>query len=154
MDFFEASIQFDVGDSHSTLFWTDPWLNRHYLSSSMLELFDIVPTNRRKTDMVASALDDNAWIQYLVGLLIVSVLIQCLHLREQLVHFSLAPDGVRWRWCSSGQYSFSPTYQALHFGEVAVLSATEAWKIKAPHEHCFFLWLAIQDSCCTSQRLQ
>jgi hypothetical protein len=76
MAFFEASIQFDVGDSHSTLFWTDPWLNRHYLSSSMLELFDIVPTNRRKTDMVASALDDNAWIQYLVGLLIVSVLIQ------------------------------------------------------------------------------
>jgi hypothetical protein len=26
------------------------------------------------------------------------------------------------------------------------------WRIKAPHEHKFFLWLAIQDRCWTSER--
>jgi hypothetical protein len=37
-------------------------------------------------------------------------------------------------------------------GQSAVLEAKEVWKVKAPNEFSFFMWLAIQDRCWTAER--
>jgi hypothetical protein len=37
---------------------------------------------------------------------------------------------------------------------MSLLRAKEVWKVKAPREHKFFVCLAIQDRCWTSERLQ
>jgi hypothetical protein len=36
-------------------------------------------------------------------------------------------------------------------GQTALGTAKEVWQIKASREHKFFLWLAIQDRCWTSE---
>jgi hypothetical protein len=56
-----------------------------------------------------------------------------------------------WRWTSSGLYSSSSAYAAFFHNQTVLAGAKEVWRIKAPHEHKFFLWLAIQDRCSASE---
>jgi hypothetical protein len=96
--------------------------------------------------MVASALHQNGWIHDIRGPLTILVLMQYLSLREQLQGVNLdynTPDQLLWRWCPSGQYSSKSSYMAMFHGQAGVLDAKEAWKIKAPNEFQFFIWLAI-----------
>ncbi|OEL34948.1 hypothetical protein BAE44_0004033, partial [Dichanthelium oligosanthes] len=154
--FFNASIRCEVGDGLSTLFWSDPWLDGQCLATSMPELVDVVPAQRRSRRTVASALQGQAWISDLIDPLTVPVIIQFLQLRQRLQGTVLDPthqDGVVWKWCPSGQYSCSSAYQAFFLGQSALLGAKELWKVKVPNEFRFFFWLAIQDRCWTSDRL-
>ncbi|OEL13137.1 hypothetical protein BAE44_0025844 [Dichanthelium oligosanthes] len=56
--FFNASFTCQVGDGTSTLFWIDPWLDGRCFASTFSELVDVVPTRRRNSSTIASALQD------------------------------------------------------------------------------------------------
>jgi hypothetical protein len=115
---------------------------------------------------VTDALVNNACIRDISGALSILALVQYLHLRECLVDVQLdhaTANKTLWRWTSSGMYSSSSAYATFFHGQIVlgstkevwrtVLGGTkEVWRTKAPHEHKFFLWLAIQDRCWTSER--
>jgi hypothetical protein len=63
------------------------------------------------------------------------------------------PDQLLWQWCSSSCYSSKLAYLALFNDQTCVLGAKEAWKIRAPNEVWFFVWLAVQNRCWTTERL-
>jgi hypothetical protein len=69
----------------------------------------------------------------------------------------LAPgtsDQFVWRWLVTGTYSSRSAYRALLLGQVAVLGANQLWKVKAPNEYCFFMWLVHHGRFWTSECLQ
>jgi hypothetical protein len=59
---------------------------------------------------------------------------------------------VMWKWCSSGAFSSRSAYTVMFLGQSAMPEASILWKIKAPAENKFFLWLAMQDHCWTKDR--
>jgi hypothetical protein len=63
------------------------------------------------------------------------------------------PDRLIWHWSTSGQYSMSSAYNALFYGQSAVLGSKELWKMRVPRKCVFFLWMAILGRCLTSERL-
>jgi hypothetical protein len=82
--------------------------------------------------------------------------VQYLHLRERIHQVVLqrdVQDSVAWRWLALGVYSASSAYAVLNLGQTSLLGAKEVWKSKALMEIKFFLWLVLQDSCWTSERL-
>jgi hypothetical protein len=60
-------------------------------SELMPELLEPVPPRARHRHTVAAALVGHAWIQDIVGALTIPVLMQYLHLGQQLEHISLSP---------------------------------------------------------------
>jgi hypothetical protein len=116
----------------------------------MPELLEVVPSRARRWCAVASALVGHAWIGDIVGVLTIAILMQYLHLRQKLEDVSLSQgvaDMLIWKWTTSGQYSSSSAYAAMFLSQPALLGAKELWKVKAPNEFMFFLWLAMQDLC-------
>jgi hypothetical protein len=84
-------------------------------------------------------------------------IVQYLHPRERIDQVVLQLDvnvSVAWRWSSSGVYSVSSEYAALLHGQTSLFQVKEVWKVKAPMEHKFFLWLVLQDRCWTLEILQ
>jgi hypothetical protein len=81
---------------------------------------------------------------------------QFLELHQRLLEVALrndVPDSISWRWCSSGCYSTSLTYQALFTSQSSVLGAKELWKSRALNKCHFFMWLVLHGKCWTSNRL-
>jgi hypothetical protein len=97
-----------------------------------------------------------AWIRDITGALTIPAIVQYLHLRARLENVALDPsifDRTIWKWLSSGVYSASSAYTMFFEGKSALCGAKEIWQIKALWENkFFFLWLAIQDKCWTSER--
>jgi hypothetical protein len=81
--FFLALMSCTLGDGKSTLFWTDPWLDGRCIGSVILELLHLVPAQRRAQCIVASTLQNHAWVYDLAGPLTVLVLTQFLMLRQR-----------------------------------------------------------------------
>jgi hypothetical protein len=116
----------------------------------------VVPLRRQRTRTVASALRQNKWIRDLLGPLTVPVLMQYLSLRNRLQDVNLDNnilDQIMWRWCPSGCYSSKSAYLTLFNGQTGMLGTKEAWKIRAPNEVRFFIWLAVQNRCWIAERL-
>jgi hypothetical protein len=65
-----------VGDDCSTRFWLDPWLDGYSIVEWALDLFVVVHLRHQKSKMVATALDQNAWLRDIVGALTLPVLLQ------------------------------------------------------------------------------
>jgi hypothetical protein len=63
-------------------------------------------------------------------------------------------DTFAWRWSASRVYLASSACTVLNLGQTLLLGAKEMWRTKAAMEVKFFLWLALQDRCWTSERLQ
>jgi hypothetical protein len=61
--FFYNSITLHLGDGRLFAFWTDPWLDGAALSSAYPELVVAVPARLCRVHMVASVLDNNAWVR-------------------------------------------------------------------------------------------
>jgi hypothetical protein len=81
--------------------------------------------------MVASVLDNNAWVRDVQGALTIPILIQFLELHHRPSTVVLRhgiQDLISWRWCSSGRLSMSSAYRVLFTGQVVVLGAKELWK--------------------------
>jgi hypothetical protein len=98
--FFDTSINCMIGDGQTTFFWPDPWLGGQCIDVLMPELLDVVPTRTRRRRTVTSALVGHAWIRDITDSLMIPVLIQYLHLRQQLniVALSLGvEDRIIWK---------------------------------------------------------
>jgi hypothetical protein len=148
------SVRCDLGSDTSTLFWLDPWLNGRCLSDTTPELYAVVvPRACKRT--VAAALANDSWIRDISGPLTIPMIVQYLHLRQQLegVHLdSVVEDRLSWRWSQSGAYSASSAYGAMFLGSSELLGVKQLWKTKAPGEHRFFRWLVLLDRCWTAER--
>jgi hypothetical protein len=81
--FFYNSITLHLGDGRLFAFWTDPWLNGAALSSAYPELVVAVPARLCRVHMVASVLDNNAWVRDVQGALTIPILIQFLELHHR-----------------------------------------------------------------------
>jgi hypothetical protein len=82
---------------------------------------------------------------------------QYLLLRGHLIGVAMqeeTPDRFIWYWSSSGVYSSSSAYGALFLGQTSLHGAKELWKIKAPNNRRFFMWLILHGRCWTLERLQ
>jgi hypothetical protein len=92
----------------------------------------------------------------MLGPLTVHVLMQYLSLINQLQDINLDSnilDQLLWRWCPSVCYSSKSAYLALFNSQTDVLGEKEAWKIRAPNEVRFFVWLVVQNRCWTAETL-
>jgi hypothetical protein len=141
-----------VGNSEHTLFWEDPWLDGLCIGDRAPDLVAAMSARCRHRRTVTHALANNAWIRDMSGALSILVLMQYLHLRARLVDVQLdhaTTDKMIWRWTSSDTYLSSSAYAAFFHGQTVLGGTKEVWRTKAPREHKFFLWLAIQDRCWT-----
>jgi hypothetical protein len=124
------------------------------LTRKLVEGLEAVPNRLQRWRMVASALANSAWIQDIKGALSIPVLVQYLHLRQQVQDRALssAAGRVLWRWSSSGQYSASTACQTMFAGQAAILGAKEIWMVRAPSKCKCFLRLLVFDRCWTADR--
>lgn len=97
-----------VGDGNTTEFWTDRWLH----GRSVFELAPALQPFIRKRGWrrltVRMALEDNAWVHYIVGGLDVVAAWQCMQLWQLLNDVVLtpgAPDQHTWSANSSGMFT-------------------------------------------------
>jgi hypothetical protein len=121
----------------------------------MLGLIVAVGTHCRNCQTIARVLLNVAWIRDITRALTISAIVQYLHLRTRLQNVALDPsviDRTLWKWSSSGVYLARSAYAMFFQGQSALCGAKEVWRIKAPQENTFFLWLAIQDRCWTTER--
>jgi hypothetical protein len=91
----------------------------------------------------------------ITGALMALVLIQCVHLREQLEQVVLnpdVPDSITWHWTMTGIYSAISAYKMMLYGQTQLVGAKQLWHAKALAEFKFHLWLALQDRCWTTDR--
>jgi hypothetical protein len=119
------------------------------------DLLATVNVRQRRHRLMAEALQENAWIHDITEVLSVPAIVQYLQLRERLDDTVLqqgVQDRVIWKWTSSGVYSARFAYAALTLGQSALYGAKEAWKVRAPREHKFFIWLVLQDHWWTNER--
>jgi hypothetical protein len=72
-----------VGDGATTAFGTDRWLNGCSVQEIAPTIFAIVPRARWKRS-VASALQNGAWVQDIVGAITMQVIMEYLHLWDLL----------------------------------------------------------------------
>jgi hypothetical protein len=90
--FLNSSIHCIVGDSRSTWFWLDRWLDGRSIADRAPELLAAMHAIRQNTRSVAIALDQNAWLCYIAGALTLPALLQYVEIREWLETFQLQPS--------------------------------------------------------------
>jgi hypothetical protein len=145
-----------VGYGEKVLFWVDPWIHGHSVSTLAPALLKLVWHGLRKSRSVHQGMSNNRWLLDIVGTLTVDAVVQFLQLWTQVQSITLAPnelDSFSWKFSASGSYSTRETYLACFAGRTALPAAREVWCSFAPLKHKFFGWLAIQDRCWTSDRL-
>lgn len=64
------------------------------------------------------------------------------------------PDSIVWAWEKDGAFSVRSAYAAKFWGRKVIPMADFTWKSKAPLQCHFFAWLALQNRCWTSDRLE
>jgi hypothetical protein len=155
MAFFYSSVQFNLEDGGTILFWSDPWLDRKRISEIAPDLLDVVPVRCRRRCSVAAALNGMSWVRDIKGALTIPALMQYVFLYQRLQSVHLEPgmrEWLRWRWSADGIYSSRSVYATLLLGQASVLGAKELWKTKAPNSRRFFIWLVLLGRCWTNER--
>jgi hypothetical protein len=64
------------------------------------------------------------------------------------------PDRLVWQWTSSGAFLSSSTYYVLLLGQQSIEGTKELWKVRAPSNCKFFVWLTLLCRSWTFDRLQ
>ncbi|KAE8781208.1 hypothetical protein D1007_45565 [Hordeum vulgare] len=126
---FRASTQWELGDGRSCKFWTDQWIQGQSIAEFAPAIYAMVPKRRRKTRVVADGLADRSWVQDIAG--------------------ALGPYP-RCNTLSSGGACAPSLLRTI---VTSSPHATLTWKTWAPLGVKFFMWLALQDRCWTSERL-
>ncbi|KAE8787790.1 Serine/threonine-protein kinase SMG1 [Hordeum vulgare] len=105
--------------------------------------------------LVAEGLAGRAWVQDIAGAMGPLATMQYIELwrRVHLIALADQPDKLRWRWTANGLYSAKSCYDALFLGCTSSPHAALTWKTWASLSVKFFMWLALQDRCWTSERL-
>jgi hypothetical protein len=114
--FFSCVVQTEIGNSSSTLFWHDRWLQVKRIQDLGPNLLVVVPNHIKKIRTVQEALTDNKWISDIKGALIVGVLADFLDLSKSLITVNLLPerdDKHIFSIASDGKYSAKAAYKGL-----------------------------------------
>ncbi|WVZ81073.1 hypothetical protein U9M48_028497 [Paspalum notatum var. saurae] len=143
--FFEMAVEITVGNGENTKFWTDRWLHDKRVADLAPNLLRAIPKRvaKRRTMNIKGALT-------------VQVLVEYLHISELLEGVVLqpyTPDTPVWRLSSSGFYNSKSAYEAMFVGTIKFSPWKRMWKTWAPANCRFFIWLAINNRCWTSDRL-
>jgi hypothetical protein len=120
------------------------------------ELYHAIPKRIAKRRTVCQALSNRCWISDIKGALTVQVLAGYLHIWDLVEGAVLQPDTPDkhvWRLSSSGCYSSKSAYNAMFVGTIKFSPWKRIWKTWAPANCKFFIWLAINNRCWTSDRL-
>jgi hypothetical protein len=72
---FDASVELQLGNSETFLFWTDAWLNSAALTDLALDLVHTVSRATKKWCTVAATLMNHAWIQDITCALTILVIV-------------------------------------------------------------------------------
>uniref|UniRef100_A0A453BKH7 Reverse transcriptase zinc-binding domain-containing protein n=1 Tax=Aegilops tauschii subsp. strangulata TaxID=200361 RepID=A0A453BKH7_AEGTS len=152
---FFACTQTVLGNSHTTLFWDDRWINGRAISEIAPQLHACIPKRKRKARTVAEGLHANALARDIEGTLDIQEIGQYIHLWSTLERTTLTeePDQLLWKWTTSRSYSAKSCYKATFQGSIHSDSWKFIWKSWAPTRVRFFHWLADQDQCWTADRL-
>ena len=120
------------------------------------ELYHAIPKRVAKRLTVCQALSNRCWISDIKGALTVQVLAGYLHIWDLVEGAVLQPDTPDkhvWRLSSSGCYSSKSAYNTMFVGTIKFSPWKRIWKTWAPANCKFFIWLAINNRCWTSDRL-
>ncbi|WVZ74309.1 hypothetical protein U9M48_022508 [Paspalum notatum var. saurae] len=153
---FAAAVDTIVGDGRSTKFWTDRWIQGKTLAELAPNLFGAIPKKAVQRRTVSQALDNRRWVNDIKGALTVQVLSEYLLVWDLVDGVELqpdAPDQHRWKLSASGTYSCKSVYDAMFTGTIGFPPWKRIWKSWAPSNCRFFIWLAINNKCWTSDRL-
>ncbi|WVZ79973.1 hypothetical protein U9M48_027494 [Paspalum notatum var. saurae] len=144
---FKMAVEVNIGNGEDTLFWTDNWLQGSCVADLAPELYRASPKRVAKRRTVSQALSNRCWVSDIKGALSVQDLVECIVLRPDI------PDQLVWRLSSTGCYSSESAYNAMFVGTIKFSPWKRIWKTWAPANCKFFIWLAINNRCWTSDRL-
>jgi hypothetical protein len=115
--FFKASTRPMLGDGKTLMFWSDSYLDGHYITEIAPQLVAAVPCRCLRRRTVATMLVHHDWVRDTIGALTIPVLVQFLQLRQRLDEVVLQhdprPDRLVWKWSASGTFSTSSAYKAV-----------------------------------------
>jgi hypothetical protein len=154
--FFQMAITVNIGNGNSSKFWIDNWLQGKSVADLAPNLVLAVPKRVIQRRTVSQALSNRGWVADIKGALTVQVLIEFLkvwELVEGIVLHPDVPDHFSWKFSSSGQYSSKSAYNTMFTGSIKFPAWRRIWKTWAPANCKFFIWLAINNRCWTSDRL-
>jgi hypothetical protein len=155
--FFSKVLVSMVGNGHSTLFWSDNWLQGKSISIIAPSLFFAIPKKIAKSRTVHEALLNNRWIYDIRCGLTVGVLADYFKLWDCLSGLELHPlieDKHIFIIAPDGKYSAKAAYKGLFLGSCAFGHYKRVWKTWAPSKCLFFLWLVAHNRCWTADRLE
>ncbi|WVZ96322.1 hypothetical protein U9M48_041977 [Paspalum notatum var. saurae] len=119
-------------------------------------LLSTIPKKAVQRRTVSQALANRRWVSDIKGALTVQVLSEYLlvwYLVDGVELQPDTPDQHHWKLSSSGTYSCKSAYDSLFTGTISFSPWKRIWKSWAPMNRRFFIWLAINNKCWTSDRL-
>jgi hypothetical protein len=153
---FDMATEVIVGNGENTKFWTDWWLHGKRVADMVPNLFRAIPIRMAKRRTVSQAVHNRSWVSDIMGALTVQVLFEYLHIWELLEEVIIQPDTLDtlvWRLSSSGCYSSKSAYETMFVGTIKFSPWKRVWKAWAPGKCKFFMWLALNNRCWTSDCL-
>ncbi|WVZ63856.1 LOW QUALITY PROTEIN: hypothetical protein U9M48_013454 [Paspalum notatum var. saurae] len=153
---FNMAVATRVGNGVSTFFWTDWWLEDKTVAELAPNLFSLIPKGIVKRRTVSQALSNRRWVEDIRGALTIQVLLEYLAIWDMVDALVLqhdVPDQHVWKLPTSGSYSNKSAYNAMFVGTIKFFPWRRLWKSWAPPKCKFFMWLAINNQCWTSDQL-
>lgn len=153
--FFAASTYTILGNGVSARFWLDRWIGGQSVRSLALHLFADVDAAAMEASRVRQALDGNAWVRDVTGVLTVPVITELLALHSRIA--ALPPlneeeDRLIWRWTNDGVYTAASAYKALFLGLETFACGKTVWKTWAPGKCKIHGWLFLHRRLWTADR--
>lgn len=127
---FAVYVVTTIGNGANTLFWTDRWLHGCSLEELAPEVVRKVPRRTRKLRMVAQALQNQAWVTDIHGVLGLIGLTEFLQLWDTLAEVTLSQydDLHAWKFDATGQPSTRSAYRAFFVGCIPFEPWKRLWK--------------------------
>jgi hypothetical protein len=146
-----------LGDGRNILFWKDRWLLGQRIPDLVPHVFTAVPAILVNKRTVAEAMDKMCWVSDLRGLVTPELIVEVLQLCDATSSVLLWPgfsDKHFWRFSSPKEYSAKSAYEVTFFGSTMFRPFERVCKSWPPAKCKFFIWLVLQDSCWTADRLE
>lgn len=144
--FFKASTYTELGDSRTTLFWDDRWIQGSSAADLAPNLMQLVSRRTRARMSVRQGITNRQWMRTITGSMNMITTAEYLDLWEAMTHVIMGdqPNKVRWHCTPDGQYTFKSAYKMLHTGSVSFRGHSLIWKTWALLRIKIFLWLTFR----------
>jgi hypothetical protein len=114
--------------------------------------------SRRKCRTVAEAMLNDNWIQDLMHNITAPLLVEYVLMWELVeasgfYHHDTTEDGITWTRSANGEYSAKSAYAMQFEGSIHSNFPSKVWRVWAPSQCKFFLWLMLQNTVWTVDRL-